>query len=101
MGPEPVGVAVCITGFSTFRARALTNVHDLAVVPGWRGRGIGRRLLAAVEDLARERGHCKITLEVREDNPAAMALYRRLGFGAGVSAGVAVQYVFLEKRLED
>lgn len=101
MGTEPVGVAVCFTGFSTFRARALTNVHDLAVLPGWRGRGIGRRLLAAVEDLARARGHCKITLEVREDNPAAMALYRRLGFGAGISAGNLVQYVFLEKRLED
>jgi ribosomal protein S18 acetylase RimI-like enzyme len=101
VGPEPVGAAVCLTGFSTFRARALTNVHDLAVVPNWRGRGIGRRLLAAVEDLARGRGHCKITLGVREDNPAAMALYRRGGFGAGQSAGQSVQYLFLEKRLPE
>ncbi len=100
-GAVPVGVAVCFTGFSTFRARPLTNVHDLAVVPGWRGRGIGRRLLAAVEALARARGHCKITLEVREDNPAAMALYRRLGFGSAATCGNAVQYLFLEKRLAD
>lgn len=101
VGPEPVGAAVCFTGFSTFRARALTNVHDLTVVPGWRGRGIGRRLLAAVEEHARARGHCKITLEVREDNPAAMVLYRRRGFGAGESAGQRAQYLFLEKRLTD
>ncbi len=97
----PVGIAVCFTGFSTFRARALTNVHDLAVLPDWRGQGIGRRLLAAVEALARERGHCKITLEVREDNPKARVLYRGLGFGAGAGADdeTPLQYLFLEKRL--
>jgi len=95
----PVGVAVCFTGFSTFRARALTNVHDLAVDPAWRGRGIGTRLLEAVVALARERGHCKVTLEVREDNAGAMTLYRRLGFGPGESAGQRVQYLFLEQRL--
>ncbi len=98
---EPVGVAVCFTGFSTFRARRLTNVHDLAVLARWRGQGIGRRLLAAVQDLARERGHCKVTLEVRADNAAARALYRSLGFGAGESDGQAAQYLFLEKRLPD
>ena len=95
----PVGVAVCFTGFSTFRARPLTNLHDLAVVPAWRGRGIGRRLLSEVLARARARGHCKVTLEVRDDNAAALALYRDLGFGAGESDGCVVQYLFLEKRL--
>ena len=96
---QPVGVAVCLAGFSTFRARGLFNVHDLAVLPPWRGQGIGRRLLCAVEAEARARGYCKITLEVRADNGAAMALYRRLGYGAGVSAGKATPYLFLERRL--
>ncbi len=67
----------------------------------WRGQGIGRRLLRAVEAEARARGYCKITLEVRADNGAAMALYRRLGYGAGVSAGDAAQYLFMERRLGD
>lgn len=98
---EPIGVAVCLAGFSTFRARGLFNVHDLAVLPRWRGQGIGRRLLRAVEAEARARGYCKITLEVRADNGAAMALYRRLGYGAGVSAGDAAQYLFMERRLGD
>jgi len=57
-GRTPVGVAVCFIGFSTFRARPLTNVHDLAVAPGWRGRGIGRRLLDEVVAAARAQGHC-------------------------------------------
>ena len=101
VGDAPAGVAVCFTGFSTFRARPLTNVHDLAVAPRWRGQGLGRRLLATVVDLARARGHCKVTLEVREDHAAARALYRRLGFGAGECDGQAVQYLFLEKRLRE
>lgn len=48
----PVGVAVCFLGLSTFEARPLLNIHDLAVLPDYRGRGIGRMLLAAVENQA-------------------------------------------------
>jgi len=101
-GDRPVGVAVCFSGFSTFRARGLFNIHDLAVLPRWRGQGIGRRLLCAVEAAARARGYCKVTLEVRADNGPAMALYRRLGYGAGVvSSGDPAQHLFLERRLGD
>jgi ribosomal protein S18 acetylase RimI-like enzyme len=97
----PVGAAVCFFGFSTFRARALLNVHDLAVLPDSRRRGVGRRLLAAVETVARSHGCCKVTLEVRADNASARRLYDRLGYGAGTAAGDPAQYLFIEKRLED
>src|SRR6185312_5500527 len=53
---KPVGVAVCFFGVSTFKARPLVNIHDLAVLPGQRGRGVGRALLTAVEEHARRRG---------------------------------------------
>jgi GNAT superfamily N-acetyltransferase len=98
---EPVGVAVCFTGFSTFRARGLLNIHDFAVLPNWRRHGVGRRLLRAVEDTAHALGYCKVTLEVRADNAAALALYHRQGYGAGASDGRPAQYLFLEKRLPD
>lgn len=81
----PVGVAVCFTGFSTFAARPLLNLHDLAVLPSHRGRGIGRALLAVVEEAARAMGCCKVTLEVRDDNLRAQGLYRSVGFGDGTA----------------
>jgi ribosomal protein S18 acetylase RimI-like enzyme len=73
-------MAICLLGFSTFRARPLINIHDIAVHPDFRGQGIGRALLDAVEQHAREHGCCKVTLEVRSDNEPAMAAYRRAGF---------------------
>lgn len=79
-GDRPVGVAVCFLGYSTFQARPLLNVHDLAVIPEYRGRGIGRALLAAIEATARTEGCCELTLEVLEDNPRARTLYASVGF---------------------
>jgi ribosomal protein S18 acetylase RimI-like enzyme len=99
-GEYAVGLAICFKGFSTFRARPLLNIHDLTVLPTYRGRGIATALLAAIEAEARRRDCCKLTLEVREDNPRAEALYRGLGFGAGRSGEHSVQYRFMEKRLE-
>jgi len=76
-----VGAAVCLWGFSTFAARPSLNIHDLAVLPTHRGRGIGSRLLAEIERRARKRGCCKLTLEVHDTNEGAKRLYRRAGFG--------------------
>ena len=76
-----VGVAVCFFSLSTFRARPLLNIHDLAVLPEFRGKGVGRALLQAAEDRARRKGCCKLTLEVQEDNARARTLYQRFGFG--------------------
>jgi ribosomal protein S18 acetylase RimI-like enzyme len=90
----PAGLAVCFVGFSTFAAQPLLNLHDLAVAPAHRGRGIGRRLLAAVESAARTLGCCKVTLEVRDDNAPARHLYRALGYGDG-----AAPHRFWSKRL--
>lgn len=80
-GPRPVGVAVCFRTFSTFAARPALNVHDLAVLPALRGRGIGSRLLQEVERRAIEAGCCQITLEVHDANAGAKRLYERFGFG--------------------
>jgi len=77
---EPVGIAICFLGFSTFEARPLLNLHDLAVIPDARGRGIGRALLHAVEARARREDCCKLTLEVQDDNDRARHLYRSFGF---------------------
>ncbi|MBN8770061.1 MAG: GNAT family N-acetyltransferase [Thiobacillus sp.] len=76
----PVGLVNAIEGFSTFACRPLVNVHDVVVLPSHRGRGIAAQLFAEVEAIARERGACKLTLEVLSGNRAARGLYERLGF---------------------
>jgi ribosomal protein S18 acetylase RimI-like enzyme len=97
---EPVGVAVCFFGLSTFRARPLLNIHDLAVLPQHQGKGVGQALLDAVEDHARRKGCCKLTLEVLDDNTRARALYRRFGFEDPVY-GHSVPTRFLVKPLDE
>lgn len=77
----PVGLANCFESLSTFAAKPLVNIHDMVVLPGNRGHGIGRALMGAVEAEALKRGACKITLEVLSGNSRAMALYESCGFG--------------------
>ena len=92
---EPVGIATCFLGFSTFAARPLINIHDLAVLPEHRGRGIGRALLRAAEIAARDRCCAKLTLEVQENNQSARRLYERSGLAQAVygeSTGGALFY---------
>lgn len=81
-GGTPVGLVNAIEGFSTFACKPLVNVHDVVVAASHRGQGIGARLFAEVEAIARERGACKLTLEVLDGNANAKALYQRLGFTA-------------------
>lgn len=96
---QTIGFATCFRGYSTFRVAPILNVHDIAVLPAWRGRGVGRALLRAIEAQAHELGCCKLTLEVREDNPAATALYASEGYATARTAQGPVQYLFLEKPL--
>jgi ribosomal protein S18 acetylase RimI-like enzyme len=77
---QAVGVAVCFIGFSTFAAKPLINIHDCMVLPEFRGRGVGRHLLEAVEAKACELGCCKLTLEVMDNNHRARRAYEAAGF---------------------
>lgn len=79
-GDQPVGLVNCIEGFSTFACQALVNVHDVAVLASHRGQRIGEQMLALAEQIARERGACKLTLEVLSGNLGARKLYERIGF---------------------
>ncbi len=54
-------------------------VYYLAVAPGIRRQGLGRRLMEAAEDWLRARGAPKIQLMVRDGNEEALAFYDSLG----------------------
>lgn len=79
---KPMGIVTCFLGFSTFTASKTFKIHDVVVHPDARGMGIGTKLLDHVKDEAEKMGCSKITLEVREDNPA-QKLYEREGFEFG------------------
>lgn len=56
------------------------HLLNLCVDPEWQGRGLGRRLLRRMLDLARWHLVHRVFLEVRPSNPAAIALYASEGF---------------------
>ena len=95
----PVGLVNCIEGFSTFACKPLVNVHDVAVMSDYRGQRIGERMLELVETLARERGACKLTLEVLSGNGGAVKLYQRVGFGDYALGSAMGSANFMQKWL--
>lgn len=96
---DPVGLVNCLEGFSTFACRPLVNVHDVAVMAGHRGKRIGERMLALVEQIARERGACKLTLEVLQGNTGAIRLYERVGFASYQLDPAMGNAQFLQKKI--
>ena len=65
------------------------HVTNVAVHADRRREGIGRFLMEALMDTARDAGMESMTLEVRVSNEAARALYHQLGF---ISAGIRKNY---------
>lgn len=97
---EPIGVVNCVEGFSTFACQPLINIHDVYVLPAWRGKGVARMLLAEVERSAGNLNACKLTLEVLSGNEPAKRLYEHLGFRAYRLSPAMGHAVFLQKWLK-
>lgn len=75
-----VGMCTVQLTTSTARGGLSAGVEDVVVDQAWRGRGIGRALLAAAEAWARGRGAVRIALLADETNLPALDFYDRLGF---------------------
>jgi len=99
-GDQPVGLVNCIEGFSTFACRPLVNVHDVTVLASHRGQRVGEHMLALAEVIARERGACKLTLEVLQGNAGALRLYQRTGFANYELDPAMGQAQFMQKWLD-
>jgi ribosomal-protein-alanine N-acetyltransferase len=56
------------------------QIHNIAVDPAMRGRGIAQSLMEYAFSLAREKGAEVMALEVRASNVAAITLYEQCGF---------------------
>jgi RimJ/RimL family protein N-acetyltransferase len=75
------GEAVGMVTAAPFRGRPeAAGLFGRWVAPDWRGTGAADRLVETVIDWARTEGFRRVVLEVADENAAAIALYRRLGF---------------------
>jgi ribosomal protein S18 acetylase RimI-like enzyme len=97
---KAIGFSLCFLGFSSFEARPLLNIHDIGVLPGIRGRGVGLQMLQAIEAKARALRCCRLTLEVRLDNDRARGLYRKFGFAQRTVGSNHVPMEFWWKPLQ-
>ncbi|HDK37432.1 MAG TPA: GNAT family N-acetyltransferase, partial [Thiolapillus brandeum] len=75
-------------------------IHDVMVIKSHRGQGISSRMLEKVEETARQRGCCKLTLEVLEANNIARNAYQKFGFSAYELDPETGQALFWEKSLQ-
>lgn len=79
-----------LAGFAIMQfADSHAHLNLLAVAPAYRGRGVGRELVAWLEACARTTGIFEVRLELRFGNDAALGFYRMLGYS---ECGVAHAY---------
>ena len=107
---EAAGAVVGWGGLNRFNPRkAYDFVADFSIYVerGWRGKGVGSRLLARLIELARELGYHKLVLSAFPWNEGGMALYRKFGFRTvgfyqeqGKLDGRWVDTIIMEKLLE-
>ncbi len=76
---EPVGFAVFCQHYSTFTGRPSLYLEDIFVLPEWRGRGVGRELMAYGAGLAKARGYPRLEWSVLDWNEPAIGFYENLG----------------------
>ena len=78
-GETVVGFALFFHNFSTFLGRPGLYLEDLFVIPEWRDRGIGRRLIIHLADIAVRRGCGRMEWAVLDWNESAIGFYERMG----------------------
>jgi ribosomal protein S18 acetylase RimI-like enzyme len=79
-GEPAIGIAQLRFFHSVWSDGHEAYLEELYVAPERRGEGLGRALLEAAIELARERGAVNIDLNTSEDDTAALALYESAGF---------------------
>lgn len=97
---KPAGLVNCFEMFSTFLCKPIVNIHDVIVLKEYRGNGLSHKMLVKVEEIAIEKGCCKLTLEVLRDNKVAMSAYKKFGFSSYELDPIFGEALFWQKSLK-
>ena len=95
-GSDPVGYAVAYVLSRIDRSAPMILLYEVEVSPAYRRRGVGRALVNAVRDIARQAGACKMWTLADQGNAAALRLYASCG---GLEPGENLLVVWPEDRL--
>ncbi len=95
-GAGPDGFAQVSFRPSVWADEPVGYLEELYVVPDRRGEGVGRALMNAVLELARERGAAGMEVVTGEDDTAARALYESVGFANEVEGKENARSLFYE-----
>jgi GNAT superfamily N-acetyltransferase len=95
------GVAQLRYRFGLWRAGTDCLLEDLFVHERARGSGLGRALVQATLDRARERGARRVELDCNEANAPAQALYASFGFSATTHRYDGARDLYLQVHLDD
>jgi ribosomal protein S18 acetylase RimI-like enzyme len=98
-GEGPAGFAELRFRPSLYTGALDAYLEELYVVPGRRGRGLGRALLEAAMDHARQRGAVRIDLNTSVEDVAARALYESAGFTNREGGAEGPQMLYYERDL--
>ena len=79
-GSSPAGFTQLYPSFASVSAGRIWILNDLFVAPDFRRRGVGRVLIQAAHDHARETGALEVVLSTAHTNHAAQALYESIGY---------------------
>jgi ribosomal protein S18 acetylase RimI-like enzyme len=75
-----------------------SGVLGMGVISEYRGRGIGRALMHATLEAAKQRGIARIELTVRVDNEPAKRLYESFGF---IAEGLCRRHLLVDGEYRD
>ena len=81
----------------------IASIHQLAVAPAYRGRGLGSRLLAHAEGWLRNLGFAEVALEAPESAPQVVAFHVRRGYRSVAAVqwnGKTYRSVIISKELQ-
>lgn len=76
---KPVGFALFFYNFSTFLSLPGIYLEDLFVNPDYRGKGIGKKLLLELVQIAKRKGFGRVEWAVLDWNKPAIEFYKSLG----------------------